>query len=79
MTNTIFPVGTWKFPLVKVSIFQLTEYFDRGANEYKYHDYIEFKLKIICEKLDEIAKDENGESGVEDTDDEEFKNLKINY
>ena len=48
----------------------LMKYFDRGTNEYKYQENIEFKLKIKCEKLDEIAKDQNNESGVEDTDEE---------
>ena len=47
----------------------LTQYFDHQAKVRKNHDMIEFELKIVCEKLDEIAKDENVESGVEDSDD----------
>ena len=49
---------------------QLTEYFDHETKNFKNQDYIEFKLKITCEKLDEIAKDKNVESGVEDTDED---------
>ena len=47
----------------------LTQYFDRQNNVRKNSDEIEFKLEIICEKLDEVAKDQNVESGV-DSDDE---------
>ena len=47
----------------------ITQYFDRQNNVRKNSDKIEFKLEIICEKLDEVAKDENVESGV-DSDDE---------
>ena len=32
---------------------------------------IEFEMKIVSEKLDEVAKDENVESGVEDSESEE--------
>ena len=32
---------------------------------------IEFEMKIVSEKLDEVAKDENVESGVEDSETEE--------
>ena len=32
---------------------------------------IEFEMKIVSEKLDEVAKDENVESGVEDSEPEE--------
>ena len=34
-------------------------------------DNVEFEMKIVSEKLDEIAKDVNMESGVEDSDTEE--------
>ena len=33
--------------------------------------FIDFELKIVSEKLDEVAKDENVESGVEDSEPEE--------
>ena len=32
---------------------------------------IEFEMKIVSEKLDEVAKDENVESGVEDSEPED--------
>ena len=32
---------------------------------------IEFEMKIVSEKLDEVAKDQNVESGVEDSETEE--------
>ena len=32
---------------------------------------IKFEMKIVSEKLDEVAKDENVESGVEDSETEE--------
>ena len=32
---------------------------------------VEFEMKIVSEKLDEVAKDENVESGVEDSEPEE--------
>ena len=47
----------------------LTQYFDLQNNVRKNSDKIEFKLEIICEKLDKVAKDENVKSGV-DSDDE---------
>ena len=34
-------------------------------------NYIDFEMRIVSEKLDEIAKDENVESGVEDSETEE--------
>lgn len=60
------------------SLKYLTEYFVRDTNEYKHHENIEFKLTIFCEKLDEIAKDENNESGVEDTDEEDEISKDVN-
>ena len=53
-----------------LSIARLTQSFDHETLEYKKSEDIQFTLKIVCEKLDEVAKDENVESGVEDTDDE---------
>ena len=49
----------------------LTEYYDAQSNEFKNQEFIEFEMKITSEKLDEIAKDENTESGVEDSGSEE--------
>lgn len=55
-----------------LSIARLTQSFDHETLEYKKSEDIQFTLKIVCEKLDEVAKDENVESGVEDTDDEKL-------
>ena len=49
----------------------LTCYYDVKSNEYDYQDFIEFQLKIVSEKLDEVKKDVNVESGVEDSENEE--------
>ena len=49
----------------------LTEYYDTQSNQFKNQEFIEFEMKITSEKLDEIAKDENTESGVEDSGSEE--------
>ena len=51
------------FPIKK-----LTKYLDEKTSEYKHQENVEFQLKIVCEKLEEIAKDENVESGVEDSE-----------
>ena len=51
------------FPIEK-----LTEYLDEKTSEYKHQENVEFQLKIVCEKLEEVAKDENVESGVEDSE-----------
>ena len=49
----------------KVSLENITEYFDSKSMELKCQPKIEFCLKIVNEKLDEFAKDkkENVESG----------------
>ena len=51
------------------SLMHLTEYFDHQTKDYKNEDQIEFQLKVTCEKLDEIAKDKNVESGVDSDED----------
>ena len=45
---------------------KITEYYDPKTDEFKEQEKIHFTLKISNEKLDEIAKDEKVESGVED-------------
>ena len=45
------------------------EYYDFGISLSQ--KIIEFEMKIVSEKLDEVAKDENVESGVEDSESEE--------
>ena len=54
----------------KVSLEKITEYFDAKSMEWKCQPKIDFCLKIVNEKMDEIAKDKNAavESGVEDSD-----------
>ena len=49
----------------------LTHYYDVQSKEFKDQEFIELQLKIVSEKLDEVAKDENVESGVEDSEIEE--------
>ena len=49
----------------------LFQYYDVQSNETQHQDFIEFQLKIVSEKLDEVKKDENVESGVEDSEKEE--------
>ena len=49
----------------------LTEYYDAQSNEFKNQEFIELQMKVVSEKMDEIAKDENVESGVEDSESEE--------
>ena len=52
---------------------KLTHYYDVQTKEFKDQEYIEFEMKVTCPKLDEvaIAKNENVESGVEDSEPEE--------
>ena len=50
---------------------RITQYYDVQSNEFKIQEYIEFEMKVTSPKLDEIAKDEHIESGVEDSETEE--------
>ena len=50
---------------------RITQYYDVQSNEYKNQGFIDFEMKVISPKLDEIATDENNESGVEDSEVEE--------
>ena len=49
----------------------LTYYYHVEGNYFEDQGFIEFQLKIVSEKLDEVKKDENVESGVEDSENEE--------
>ena len=49
---------------------KLTKYYDTETRGFKKQSKIIFNLKIISPKLDEIAKDQNVESGIEDSDEE---------
>ena len=62
--NKIFDTSTHH------SLNQLTEYYDTETRGFKKQSKIIFNLKIISPKLDEIAKDQNVESGIEDSDEE---------
>ena len=61
MKNRVYPVSEndktnnfLKFPLK-----QITEYFDSKSMELKRQPKIDFCLKIVNEKMDEIAKEKN--------------------
>ena len=49
----------------------LTHYYDVQSKEFKSQEFIELEMKVTCPKLDEVAKNENVESGVEDSETEE--------
>ena len=67
MKNRVYPVteNDKEQNFSKVLLKNITEYFDAKSMELKCQPKIDFCLKIINEKLDEIAKDkkENAESG----------------
>ena len=54
-----------------VPVKRLTRYYDVESNEFKDQTFIEFQMEIVSEKLDEVAKDKNNESGIEDSEIEE--------
>ena len=53
-----------------ISLKKLKGSFPRPTTNFSINDALQFELKLFCPKLDEVAKDENVESGVEDTDEE---------
>lgn len=56
------------FSYVSTSIKKLTEYVDFKTLEFKKQENIQFDLKIINAKLDEIAKDKEHSEEVVDSD-----------
>ena len=58
---------------VMIPVKKLTQYYDVQSKKFKNQDFIEFEMKVTCPKLDEVAmeKNENVESGVEDSETEE--------
>ena len=79
--NALPPNGDIVYPITKEkdTIFEtsthyhmnkLTKYYDTETRGFKKQSKIIFNLKIISPKLDEIAKDQNVESGIEDSDEE---------
>ena len=67
MRNRVYPIteNDKENNFLKVSLEQITQYFDSKAMELKCQPKIDFCLKIVNEKMDEIAKDktEKAESG----------------
>ena len=53
-----------------ISLKKLKESFPKPTTNFYISDTLQFELRVFCPKLDEVAKYENVESGVEDTDDE---------
>ena len=74
--NPVQPIDRQKNLLISgkcgviIPIHGLKEYFDCEANNYQLQNIVDLEIGISCGKLDEVAKNENNESGIEDTDDE---------
>ena len=72
MIDRVYPVteNDKETEFLNISLEKITKYFDGKSLELKCQPKIDFCLKIINEKMDEIAKDKNAavESGVEDSD-----------
>ena len=73
-TKTTFDT---KDRFIAISINDLTEFYDLQSKEYKNRENIKFTLKIVNQKLDEIAKNADVESGVEDEDDSDTSFEKV--
>ena len=65
--DNVYPITKGKDTILETSINchlkKLTEYYDAKTGELKNQPKIDFCLKIISPKLDEIAKDQHIESG----------------
>ena len=73
-TKTTFDT---KDRFIAISINDLTEFYDLQSKEYKNRENIKFTMKIVNQKLDEIAKNADVESGVEDEDDSDTSFEKV--
>ena len=66
--DNVYPITKDRNSILKTSmqchLEKLTEYFDANTGEIKNQPKIDFCLKIISPKLDEIAKDQHFESGI---------------
>ena len=66
--DKVYPITKGENSILKTSILchfeKLTEYYDAKTRELKTQTKIDFSLKIISPKLDEIAKDQHIESGI---------------
>ena len=56
---------------MQIRVGNIMAYYDVESEKRQGQDFIEFEMKIVNEKLDEIEKDVNTESGVEDSESEE--------
>ena len=66
--DNVFPITEGKDTIFDTSVIhiphrRLTRYYDTESGEYKNQSKIIFNMKIISPKLDEVAKDQNVESG----------------
>ena len=66
--DNVYPITKGKDSILETSmqchLKKLTEYYDAKTRELKNQPKIDFSLKIISPKLDEIAKDQRFESGI---------------
>ena len=66
--DNVYPITEGKYSILETSIQchlkKLTKYYDAKTRELKNQPKIDFSLKIISPKLDEIAKDQHVESGI---------------
>ena len=66
--DNVYPITEGKDSILETSIQchlkKLTKYFDAKTGELKNQPKIDFCLKIMSPKLDEIAKDQHFESGI---------------
>ena len=66
--DNVYPITRGKDSILDTSmncpLKKLTEYYDAKTREFKNQPKIDFVLKIISPKLDEIAKDRYVESGI---------------
>merc|ERR1711981_1048012 len=80
--DKVYPITEGKDSILKTSmpfhLEKLTKYYDVKTRELKNQLKINFTLEIISPKLDEIAKEQHFESGIEDTDDEMDKKVSVN-
>ena len=78
----VYPITKEKDTIFETSaqyhLNMLTEYYDTETGEFKKQSKIIFNMKIISPKLDEIAKDQNIESGIEDSDVEKDEKDSVN-
>ena len=80
MPNSIVNTKTsfdTKERFIAISINDLMEFYELQSKEFKNREKIKFTLEIVNQKLDEIAKNADVESGVEDEDDSDTSFEKV--